>query len=78
MITSIVVLPERVKREAKHLLAQLDEAPSVVLAVHVATKAEGFVLALAAAEVMQADDARNLEMIFETAFQKRMNELMVT
>jgi len=78
MITNIVVLSERVKREAKYLLAQLNEASSVVLAVHVATKAEGFVLALEAAEVIQPEAAHNLEMFFETAFQKRMNELMVT
>lgn len=70
-----VVLSDKMKREADRLLAQIDRADSMIAAVKVGARAEGFVLGMETVGALRAGDAENLYVIYENALEKRLEYL---
>lgn len=70
-----VVLSPTIDREALKLLAQIGRADSMIVAVKVGARAEGFVLGLETAGALRLGDAKHLYIVFETATEERLKLL---
>jgi hypothetical protein len=70
-----VVLSNKMKREAYRLLAQINHADSIVVALNAGARAEGFVLGMETVGALRSGDAENLYVIFEAALKERLKSL---
>lgn len=70
------VLVPKTKREADRVLAQIERADTMIIAVKAGARAEGFVLGLETAGALRAADAENLYLVFESALQQRLKILI--
>ena len=70
-----VVLSDKMKREADRLLAQIQRADSMIVAVKAGARAEGFVLGMETVGALRVGDADNLNIIFESALEERLKSL---
>jgi hypothetical protein len=73
-----VVLGHRPLREADRLLAQIQRADSMLVAVKAGARAEGFVLGMETVGALRAGDAERLYIIFEAALEARLKSLALT
>lgn len=73
-----VVLGPKPRREADRLLAQIQRADSMIVAVKAGARAEGFVLGMETVGALRAGDAERLYIIFETALEDRLKSLAST
>lgn len=70
-----VVLSDKMKREADRLLAHIERADSMIVAVKAGARADGFVLGMEVAGGLRVGDAERLYIIFETALEERLKAL---
>jgi len=70
-----VVLSDKMKRETDRLLAQIQRADSMIVAVKAGARAEGFVLGMETVGALRVGDADNLNIIFESALEERLKSL---
>lgn len=70
-----VELNDKMKREADRLLAQIQRADSMIVAVKAGARAEGFVLGMETAGALRVGDAERLYISFETALEERLKSL---
>ncbi|WP_445179154.1 hypothetical protein [Pseudomonas sp. McL0111] len=70
-----LVLNDKMKREAERLLAHIQRADSMIIAVKAGARADGFVLGMEVAGGLRAGDAERLYIVFETALEVRLKAL---
>ena len=71
-------LSPKIEREADRLLAQIDQADSMIVAVKAGARAEGFVLGLESARALSEASIDQLYVIFDSATEKRLRSLAAT
>ena len=70
-----MTLSPKIEREADKLLAQIDRADSMIVAVKAGARAEGFVLGLESARALTEATIDRLYVIFDSATEQRLKAL---
>lgn len=70
-----VALNDKMKREADRLLAQIDHADSMIVAVKAGARADGFVLGMETVGALSSGDAENLYVVIEASLAERLKYL---
>ena len=73
-----VSLTPKIEREADKLLAQIARADSMIVAAKAGARAEGFVLGLESACVLNESSIDQLYVIFDVATEDRLKSLAPT
>lgn len=68
-------LSPKIQREADKLLAQISRADSMIVAAKAGARAEGFVLGLESARVLNEATIDRLYVIFDSATEERLRAL---
>ncbi|MDB6142957.1 MAG: hypothetical protein JWP80_2001 [Pseudomonas sp.] len=76
MMLEAVGLPDTVEHQAMKLLADITEADSALDAIKAQARAEGLVLGLKALGLLHGMDIANLLVVFESALERRLEELI--